>query len=590
MADENTQIDIGHFTERTQEDSVSDGQDNASFLEDFTERPAVITMDGAEEIPGYLEQITDNYAKRQKQVQKSIEDHKAGKMDTNTGIEWLDSLAGDAQFKIQGIGKGIAGTVLDTIGVGVGATIDGISWAIPDTVEDIIKEQVLKGWDWTMNTEGGQAAQEAFAGGAKTYAKWKEENPQYAKTFESIVLIGLVAAPAKGKPRKFSKPVEGPMLKTEQNILNRASERAVQSGFKQSERERLEAIRALLAPVIDKDSIKQRGPEGQSAVIPATTFKDASLRPLSSDIPVIEHISSLKNINPKKGALDAIIKVQSLQAKLDGEIAKILTRKDVASQQINMASLNSRINYAVGQAKGTPAMQSLKNIDSTIESYKKLVEGYLKKNGNSPLGVHQSRIDFDNYIKSEIGGLAFDAANPGVRNAIVKAIRDQLNRSVDDVVPFNSLKTRRTTQNLNYRAIDMLAPKGVLELEKAIGRTFQNVWRVSKAKTVVAGTIGTAAALAGYSLYSGAVGKATLITAAALAGPITLGFAGHYIKKGVMSAKAKTNYGKFISHIDRAIKDAKNPDMRFSLRKNRVIIASLLNMPTGNVDAAGQPL
>ena len=57
-----------------------------------------------------------------------------------------------------------------------------------------------------------------------------------------------------------------------------------------------------------------------------------------------------------------------------------------------------------------------------------------------------------------------------------------------------------------------------------------------------------------------------------------------------MSAKAKTNYGKFISQIDRAIKDAKNPDMRLSLRRNRVIIASLLNMPTENVDGAGDPL
>jgi hypothetical protein len=594
MADENTEIDINSFTERTNSNSVDNGQDNTSFLEDFTERPAVITMDGAEEIPGYLEQITNNYAERQKQVQKSIEDHKAGKMDTNTGIEWLDSLAGDAQFKIQGIGKGIAGTVLDTIGVGVGATIDGISWVIPDMVEDPIKEQIGNAWDWTMNTEGGRAAQEAFAAGGKVYEKWKEENPQYAKTFEAIVLTGLVVSPAKGTPRRLSKPVEGPMLKTEQNILNRASERAVIAGFRQSEKERFESIRALLAPAIDKDSIKKRGPEGQSAIIPATTFKDAVLKPAASDIPVIEHIASLKNINPKKGALDAIIKVQSLQAKLDDEIAKILRSKQVGAKPnlvyIPNSAIDFRIKTNLDAIKNTPALKSQKQIQDLFDLYSKEASKIMKKHDNSPLGYHNARIEWDKFIQTEVGGKALDAATPGLRSEIARQIRNAINSGVDDLVPHNSVKSRRTQQNLNYRAIDMLAPKGVLEVEKAIGRTYQNVWRVSKAKTVVAGTIGTAAALAGYSLYSGAVGKAALITAAALAGPITLGFAGHYIKKGAMSAKAKTNYGKFISHIDRAIKDTKNPDMRFSLRKNRVIIASLLNMPTENVDAQGNPL
>ena len=108
-------------------------------------------IEGAETIPGYLEQVTNSYAKRQEQVNKTLKDYKAGDLNTNTGINWLDSLAGDAQLRIQTIGKGIAGPVLDTFGVGVGAAIDGISWVIPDFVEDPIKEQVSEAWDWTMN-------------------------------------------------------------------------------------------------------------------------------------------------------------------------------------------------------------------------------------------------------------------------------------------------------------------------------------------------------------------------------------------------------------------------------------------------------
>ena len=98
-----------------------------SRLGPVIEDPIDPNVEGAEEIPGYIQQVTDSYAIRQAEVQQSIQDWKAGEMDTNTGIEWLDSLAGDAQFKIQGIGKGVAGPVLDTAGVLAGAAIDGIS-------------------------------------------------------------------------------------------------------------------------------------------------------------------------------------------------------------------------------------------------------------------------------------------------------------------------------------------------------------------------------------------------------------------------------------------------------------------------------
>ena len=370
----------------------------SSFVEVDIPRTSAV-MEGAEEIPGYIQQVTDSYAKRQEEVNQSIQDWKAGKMDTNTGIEWLDSLAGDAQFKIQGIGKGVAGPVLDTAGVLAGAAIDGISFMIPDSVEDPIKQQLAYAWEWTMNTEGGQEAKEALNKGTEAYSKWKEENPQLAKTFESVVNVGLVLAPvkgAKGKPRTvFAGPVEGPQLNPKQNTLQKIASSSVKAGATQAKNERFEDIRVLLAPEITKENITQRTESGEAALVPATKFKDATLKPSSTDIPVIEHIASLKNIDPKKGATDAIVKINNLNNKFDNEIAKILSRKDIAGKKVNIASLNGRVNYALNQAIQTPAMQSIKELDNMVVKYKKLLDGYIKKNGNNPAGIHQSRIDFD---------------------------------------------------------------------------------------------------------------------------------------------------------------------------------------------------
>tara|TARA_R110000787_G_scaffold245813_1_gene351610 strand:+ start:178 stop:1938 length:1761 start_codon:yes stop_codon:yes gene_type:complete len=582
---------IGEQIEQTLDNDVAVQNSN---LGPALEQVMDVSMDGAENIPGYLEQIVDSFAKRQDEVKQSVIDYKAGEMDANTGVEWVDSLVGDAQLKIQGIGKGIAGPVMDTIGVGVGATIDGIQFTMPVTSK-AVEDVVSYAWDWTMKTEGGQAAQEAFAAGGEIYAKWKEENPQYAKTFESIVLAGLVITPAKGKPKKFgAKPIEGPMLETSKNDLNKISTTLVQSGEAQAKKERFEATRALLAPAITKENIKQRGPEGESSLIPSTTFQNATLKPSAPEIAVIEHIASLKNINPKKGASDAIIKIQALQTKLDDEIGKILRSKAVGGKPnlvyIPNSAIDFRIKTNLDAIKNTPALKSQKQVQDLFDLYSKEASKIMKNHDTSPLGYHNARIEWDKFIKTEVGQEALDAATPGLRSEIARQIRNAINSGVDDLVPANSVKSRRTSQNLNYRAIDNLAPKAVLEIEKAIGKTFQNTYKVSRAKSILVGTMATMASIGGYSIYSGALGKATLVTVASLAGAVTLAFGGNYLKKGAMSAKAKTNYGKFVSQIDRAIKDAKNPDMRLSLRRNRVIIASLLNLPTENVDAKGDPL
>ena len=62
-----------------------------------------------------------------------------------------------------------------------------------------------------------------------------------------------------------------------------------------------------------------------------------------------------------------MVKVQASQAKLDDEISKILNRKDIANKEINLTSLDSRINYALNQVMDTPAMQSVKQVQTMMQ-------------------------------------------------------------------------------------------------------------------------------------------------------------------------------------------------------------------------------
>ena len=570
---------MAQLGEKVQQEIVDNGVDNGttvvqnSNLGKKIPQTLDIAIDGAEEIPSYLEQITNNYAERQKQVNQTIKDYKAGNLDTNTGIEWLDSLAGDAQFKIQGIGKGLAGTAMDVIGVGIGATIDGFSLIIPDLVEDPIKQQVADSWDWLMNTEGGQEAAEAFSGGVGKYKAWKEDNPQAAKTFEALVNIGIMVTPIKGRTKVG--PVEGA------SITKQASRKVRISAAQSEKKARYDAFEKMLAPTVTKENVKQLGAGGESIINPSTLFKGPTLSATTVEREVIEHLVNMKQIKTWRSPSRAKLEVDKYQIKLNDEIGKILQQH--SDIKIPIQSVEGKMKYNLAQAlEGLPTLKSNKQILKTVEDYVASAQAILKKHPNTPQGVHNARIEFDLFMKNEVGKKVLTAEATGLNSLVAKEIRNAMNSSIDKVIPLKSVFVRRKKQNLNYRAIDMLAPK-VAKEGAGLFTLFQNLMRVNKARATAA----SAAVLTGGALYGNPAlmwtlaGLGTVVTSAGLA---TLAL------KGVMSPKTRRALATTLRETDKAIKITKNSDMRKSLRTQRVLVSDLLQMPTENVDAAGQPL
>jgi len=540
-----------------------------------------IPIDGAEDIPGYIDQIVQNFGKRINEQKDITGDWKRGEMDTNTGWEAFDDWAGDWIHNIQSFGKTGAGTVFDLIGVGIGATIDGISLAVPDAVEEPIKQQVADSWDWLMNTEGGQEAAEAFEGGVGKYKAWKEDNPQAARTFESLVNVALVFAPVKVRAKVG--PVQGPSI-----ITKGPSEKLISSGLKSESKTRYSAFERMLAPKITKDTSKNLGAGGESIITPNTLFKGPTLGATTSEREVLEYLTNLRvkpngkyAINPNKSVSRAKVVVDKSQIKLNDEIGKILTQH--SDKKIILQNVDEAMKVNVGKAlEDLISLKKDKQIITTVEDYVSAANAILKKNGNTPLGIHKSRIEFDALMKSEVGKKVLTPEATGLNSIVSKAIRDAMNASIDAVIPLKAVKVRRKQQNLNYRAIEMIAAKLPEEGAKLAG-FFQNILRVNKSRA----TMASAVVLTGGSLYG-----SKILAGVALSLGTIVSFAGlsALLAKGTLSPKTRKALGVILREGDKAIQTTVNGEMKKHLLTGKVLVSDLLQMPTENVDAAENPL
>jgi len=532
-----------------------------------------------EGIPNYLEQVIQNWDKRVAQVTETAEDYSQGKMDGTTGFKPLDYTIGAFQKNTQVAGKLIAGTAMDTIGVGIGASIDGVSWAIPNVVEDPIKSALGSSFSWLMDTKAGQKTQEAFNGGAEVYGKLKKKHPQWAKTFESVVNLGVMFTPYKAKVG----PVQGApvvaigpqqMQPIGSKIIYGTSSWALKTGAAKKNASNFTKIERLLSPPLDKKNIKKLGPEGQSLIVPSTLLKKPSMRATASETKVIEHLLKLPKIKPGSGASYNKQVIDINQQKLNFEVGSILRQYSTGPKKIEITpfSVKQNIDNEIKEMLAKQiTLKGDKAVDDLINKYRNTVENVLSKiDDNTPQSIHKARVAFDDIINTEIGLKALTPEGVGFTSEVAKAIRNGLNKSIDNVIPFtNSVKAKRQLQNYNYRAIDMLAVKIPVEGPKLLS-LFQNLNRVNKTRA----SASSASVLLGIQMAS----PAMMHTIAGIAGTVTIAATGPLLFKGFTSPKTRKALGVTLREIDKALAITKNNAMLKQLKLDRVMISDWLSL------------
>lgn len=129
---------------------------------------------------GFFSRVGEDLSKRGKQIGESFERY-----------SFTDSHLKEKQ--------GVTSTALQTLGAGFGAAGDimgqaGVSAfrALPDSIEQPIRETSSDVFEKLSQTKGGESALRALQKGSKAYEDWKKENPVEAANVESVLGIASV--------------------------------------------------------------------------------------------------------------------------------------------------------------------------------------------------------------------------------------------------------------------------------------------------------------------------------------------------------------------------------------------------------------
>jgi hypothetical protein len=134
---------------------------------------------------GFGQRVSEDFAKRQAMVDQA-------KAATRRGDQ------SQAEYLLQGFGKGGLGLVNDIIGQSVVSAGRGLSAITPDVIETPIKQGASNVAGFISDSFAGDLARQAASG----YSQFAENNPRAARNIEAatnIGLLGLSATPIKGQ-------------------------------------------------------------------------------------------------------------------------------------------------------------------------------------------------------------------------------------------------------------------------------------------------------------------------------------------------------------------------------------------------------
>ncbi len=160
----------------------------------ITEVPSIPKRSALTEPTTVKEQFSSYYDKRANARRKTDADVESGDIGSFRGA--VNNVGG-----LAGLGFDVAGHLIDE---SVTAYLDNLKSVAPTTYADV-SEEVKEAKDWALNTDAGKAALDAARAGMKVYGTYKKENPQDAKTLESVLNIFMFGGGAKSIASQMSR-------------------------------------------------------------------------------------------------------------------------------------------------------------------------------------------------------------------------------------------------------------------------------------------------------------------------------------------------------------------------------------------------
>ena len=488
--------------------------------------------------------LVESLDKRQGEIDKSVNDFMKGDI-------------GYSETATQVLGKTVGGA-FDVLGEVVDSALTGWELLIPDSIDQPVIDKTKESLNWLMNTDKGEELANLIGGTMDDYQGWKDNNPQDAKTLESVANISFMFAPVKAKAKAGPTPV----IRTAADKLDDIATKET-TDLKRNFVERL--IRPVPTPASRAEEVKR------SIVNKWGTTKITPSKTQEAIIEEVMKVPKIKFGNSHQGNYNLIVakrdelgdQLQSLVRQYDQPIHPRTPGNAIDDA---VATMNQRNPLISGDAEQV-------GIKIAIEA-KRLIN----ENPHTASGLLAARKQLDNWVKTQKGDAAFTDSTTALTIAN-REIRESMTNTLEQVMANAPVKVkdRLTEQFRLFQAADIVEAKAAKEAATKIGRIWQNTARVLPLKAQFNRDL---AVLLGIGAFG-----ASSVMMPWLAGSLAVTGAGALLWKGATSPELKKGIALLLGKTDQAIKASRNSDMIRQLRLDRAfLIDSLKTMETEDTE------
>lgn len=447
---------------------------------------------------------------------------------------------------------------------------EGIDLVVPDSLEDFIKAQLVKGMNAISENptlmEGLKVLHENGERGKKAYDKWAQENPNSATELESVVGLGTFFMPKVA--RKELGPVrilENPELtrvgnaasKFVENVIDKTKGAAVNQETRRKARSAYEYVMPFK---VTKDRVGD--------VSPSSATKKARLEPTPLEQEAIEFLATL-DIKPSRDYSYNYRYLDNYKQKLAQQTDAVV-RAAGRNKQVPHSLLKSRLVDVIRkytQGAGAADSASQQKARKLLNDLMAMVDA----SGTKPIDVLDLRKDFDRYLEKQFNFFKNKDIDPWLQNTGLE-VRRAMNDIVDEALNNKAASKLLREQHLINVAQRGLGEKVMAEANQQGNQIIKNIKRVLGENVRMSRVIGYT--VAGASGFGWAMNVIPYVTGAAAA----TGLAAIAVR-GSMSPKTKRALAATLGYVNQAIKATNNKEMLAELRLGRAYLLQLSQLP-----------
>lgn len=428
--------------------------DNKTDMEEMA--PNVAKSVAAEQRPSFPEKIGQAWDQRRGKVRDVKERRKSGELGPITA---LSTPIGQA-----------AGFGLDVVSGAMGSAYRGLT---PDPVERKVEQL----GSMVAESPVGKATGAVTGAAQKGFEKLEEAAPTGGRVLRDVANIGMLAGPVKSKGGAVSKGRTGQLA----DIVATGKRR--DSG-----------IRELVRPtgkkaeeaMVDYTEVKGVGPFKRKEVSSSDFLKG-----------VEDEVINIPGVSPRKSIQE---NYNTIQGVVNTDRAAIESALDASQSIIPRGEVLAKTKKATDKALSNPIFKgeisAAKAGQAMVDEFNKILE----KHPGTARGMHDARVEYDKWVTKFNPNITNYETASNVKKIVNKAIRDELNDTVDRIAPDIGYKAYREKSSNLLTAMGNMRPKARKEV-LGMTKTIQDILKPSGipyiAPSVKAGVKLSKAALVG---------------------------------------------------------------------------------------------